>query len=239
MDILSYLVDFIVHLDKHMEILIDQYGIWIYAILFAIVFLETALVFTPFLPGDSLLFVAGTFAAVSLHKDFTLDWVMIVLIIAAILGNTCNYWIGRFIGKQLIKWRNGTLIKKESLEQTEEFYRRHGGKTVVISRFLPVFRSFAPFVAGIGKMPHGRFQSFNITGAVLWVVSMTLLGFFFGNVPFIRSNLSLIVVVMIAISFLPFIIFKILNRGRGKKPDELKPDGTPAAEANDKGDTDV
>lgn len=216
MEILALILDFLLHLDQHLAALIADYGIWVYAILFLIVFLETGVVVAPFLPGDSLLFVAGTLAAVSIDEFYTIEWLMLVLFVAAVLGNTSNYWIGRFIGDKILTWRNGKLIKKESLEKTQAFYDRHGGKTIVISRFLPIIRTFAPFVAGIGKMPHMRFQCFNVSGGALWVVSFTLLGYFFGNIPLIRDNLSLIVIAVIALSFVPIVIFKLLDRKYSK-----------------------
>lgn len=223
MEFLSLVLDVIIHLDRHLAALIADYGIWIYLILFLIVFLETGLVVAPFLPGDSLLFVAGTFAAVSIDEFYTIEWLILVLFTAAVLGNTSNYWIGRFIGDRILTWRDGKLIRKESLDKTQAFYDRHGGKTIVISRFLPIIRTFAPFVAGIGKMPHMRFQWFNISGGALWVLSLTLAGYFFGNIPLIRDNLSLIIVALIGLSFIPIIVFKIVDKKYSNSTDAEKP----------------
>ena len=203
MDFIALLIDFALHLDKHLALLVQQYGAWIYAILFAIVFSETGFVVTPFLPGDSLLFVAGALAALG---GMELGVLIAVLVAAAVLGNSLNYHIGRFLGPRVFHWENSRFFNRAALEKTHAFYDRHGGKALVISRFLPLFRTFAPFVAGIGAMSYPRFQVFNLAGALVWVVSLTLAGFFFGNLPWVQQNLSLMIVVIIVISLLPLAI---------------------------------
>ncbi len=203
MDFLLQFLDILLHLDKHLAVLVQQYGPWIYAILFFIIFAETGFVVTPFLPGDSLLFVAGALAALG-GMDIAL--LMATLFVAAVLGNQANYHIGRFIGPKVFHWESSRFFNKAALEKTHAFYERHGGKTVVVSRFLPLFRTFAPFVAGVGAMGYARFTAFNVTGALLWVVSLTLAGFWFGNVPWIRQNLTAVILGIIVVSFIPLLI---------------------------------
>jgi membrane-associated protein len=195
-------MDIIVHLDKHLALLVQQYGLWIYGILFFIVFAETGFVVTPFLPGDSLLFVAGALAAIG---EGGMDiWVLMgVLTAAAVLGNTLNYQIGRFLGPKVFHWENSRFFNKDALVKTHAFYEKHGGKTLVLSRFLPLFRTFAPFVAGIGSMTYARFTLFNLIGALAWVVSLCLAGYWLGNLPWVRANLSLIIVSIIAFTLVP------------------------------------
>ena len=203
MDLLLQFFDLLLHLDKHLAALVQQYGPWIYAILFFIIFAETGFVVTPFLPGDSLLFVAGALAALG-----GMDIVLLVatLAAAAISGNQVNYHIGRFIGPKVFHWEGSRLFNKAALQKTHAFYEKHGGKTVVVSRFLPLFRTFAPFVAGVGAMDYARFTLFNVTGALLWVVSLTAAGYWFGNVPWIKQNLTLVILGIIAVSFVPVVI---------------------------------
>ncbi|MBW7900735.1 MAG: DedA family protein [Rhodocyclaceae bacterium] len=203
MDLLLQLFDVLLHLDRHLAVLVQQYGPWIYAILFFIVFAETGFVVTPFLPGDSLLFVAGALAAVG---GMDLGPLMATLIVAAVLGNQVNYHIGRFIGPRVFHWENSRLFNRAALQKTHAFYEAHGGKTVVISRFLPLLRTFAPFVAGVGAMDYARFTAFNVGGAALWVVSLTLAGYWFGNVPWIKQNLAAVIVGIIIVSLLPVAI---------------------------------
>lgn len=203
MDLLLQFVDILLHLDRHLAALVTQYGPWIYAILFFIIFAETGFVVTPFLPGDSLLFVAGALAALG---GMDLATLLATLATAAVLGNQVNYHIGRFIGPRVFHWENSRFFNRAALEKTHAFYEKHGGKTVVISRFLPVFRTFAPFVAGVGAMGYLRFTGFNLTGALLWVGSLTLAGFWFGNVPWIRDNLTVVIVGIIVVSLLPVFI---------------------------------
>ena len=195
-------MDIVLHLDKHLALLVQQYGLWIYGILFFIVFAETGFVVTPFLPGDSLLFVAGALAAIG-EGGMDLLVLMGVLTVAAVLGNTLNYQIGRFLGPKVFHWENSRFFNKDALVKTHAFYEKHGGKTLVISRFLPLFRTFAPFVAGIGSMTYARFTLFNLVGALAWVVSLCLAGYWLGNLPWVRANLSLIIVGIIAFTLVP------------------------------------
>lgn len=199
-DLFAAFLDIVLHLDKHLAVLVQQYGVWIYAILFAIIFSETGFVVTPFLPGDSLLFVAGALAALG-GMDIAL--LIGVLVVAAALGNMLNYQIGRFIGPRVFKWDDSIFFNKAALRKTEIFYEIHGGKTLVISRFLPLLRTFAPFVAGVGKMDYLRFCFFNLIGAALWVVSLTLAGYFFGNLPWVQKNLTAVILGIIFISLIP------------------------------------
>ena len=202
MEYLAYFIDIVLHLDKHLAMLVQQYGQWIYVILFVIIFSETGFVVTPFLPGDSLLFVAGALAAVG---GMDLGVLMAVLMAAAILGNTLNYQIGRYLGPKVFHWEQTRFFNRAALDKTHAFYEKHGGKTLVISRFLPLFRTFAPFVAGIGAMGYARFTVFNLIGALAWVGSLTLAGYWFGNLPWIQQNLTLVIVAIIVISLLPVV----------------------------------
>ena len=200
MELLLFFWDLLVHLDKHLASLLQQYGVWVYLLLFLIVFCETGLVVTPFLPGDSLLFVAGTLWAAA---GLNVHALAALLIFAAISGNTINYWIGRYIGPRVFHWEDSRWFNRKALDRTHEFYERHGGKTIVITRFVPIIRTFAPFVAGVGSMSHARFQLFNVAGGVLWVVSLLYAGFFFGNIGFIRNNLTLVIFAIIGLSLAP------------------------------------
>ena len=211
MEFLAQFIDILLHLDKHLSVLVQQYGIWIYAILFFIIFAETGFVVTPFLPGDSLLFVAGALAALG-EGGMDIGTLIAVLATAAILGNMLNYHIGRYLGPRVFQWENSRLFNKAALEKTSRYYERHGGKTLVISRFLPLLRTFAPFVAGIGAMNYARFTFFNLAGALSWVLSLTLAGYWFGNLPWIRQNLSLVIVAIIAISLLPVAVGYLRQR---------------------------
>jgi membrane-associated protein len=211
MELLTYLVDLFLHLDRHLVVLIQEYGAWVYLILFLVIFAETGLVVTPFLPGDSLLFVAGTLAAAG-GMDIAL--LIALLCVAAILGDSVNYAIGKHAGDRLV--RSGRLIRAEHIERTHAFFERYGGKTIVIARFVPIVRTFAPFVAGLGQMSYGRFLLFNVGGGVLWVVSLTLAGYYFGNLPWVKSNLSLVIIGIIIASILPAVIEYLRHRGRGQ-----------------------
>jgi membrane-associated protein len=201
MEPFTLLLDFIIHLDQHLSLLIQTYGLWVYAILFLVVFLETGLVITPFLPGDSLLFAAGTFAAIGALDLATL---FIALSLAAIAGDALNYWIGYHMGPRV--FRRTRLFKKEYLERAEHFYEKHGRKTIFIARFLPIIRTFAPFVAGMGKMQYRRFAAYNVLGGVTWVALFLLGGFFFGNIPVVRENFALAITGIIIVSFVPPVI---------------------------------
>ncbi|AFM42798.1 putative membrane-associated protein [Desulfosporosinus acidiphilus SJ4] len=203
MDFIKVLVDLFLHLDKNLGAVIQSYGLWTYLILFALVFLETGLVVTPFLPGDSLLFVAGAFAA---SGSFNLVLLFIILGSAAILGDTVNYQIGHWVGPKAFSQSNTRLFKKENLERTQQFYHKHGGKTIIIARFIPVIRTFAPFVAGIGKMKYLRFLSYNLIGGIGWVAIILMCGYLFGNLPVVRNNFSFVILAIILISILPAII---------------------------------
>ena len=200
MEILLSLFNFITHLDAHLAELIRDYGVWIYAILFAIVFIETGVVVMPFLPGDSLLFIAGAFAA---QGEMSLTVLMVSLIAAAVLGNTSNYWIGRYFGPRVFQWENSKFFNKNAFDKAHAFYEKHGAITIIVTRFLPFLRTFSPFVAGVAAMTHGRFQFYNITGGLLWVVSLSLAGYFFGNIPIIKTHLTLIIIALIVIPALP------------------------------------
>lgn len=202
MELLTQFIDIVLHLDKHLALLVQQYGLWIYAILFIIVFAETGFVVTPFLPGDSLLFVAGALAALG-EGGMDIGTLIGVLLAAAVLGNSLNYQIGRYLGPKVFHWDNSRFFNKAALVKTHAFYEHHGGKTLVISRFLPLFRTFAPFVAGIGAMSYAKFQFFNLVGAAAWVVSLCLAGFWLGNLPWVKANLSLIIVGIIVVSLVP------------------------------------
>jgi membrane-associated protein len=203
--------DVVLHLDKHLAVLVQQYGLWIYGILFVIVFSETGFVVTPFLPGDSLLFVAGALAAIG-EGGMDIAVLMGVLTVAAVLGNTVNYHIGRFLGPKVFHWENSRLFNKGALLKTHLFYEKHGGKTLVISRFLPLFRTFAPFVAGIGAMSYVKFTLFNLIGALGWVVSLCLAGYWLGNMPWVKANLSVIIVGIIVFSLVPIGIGYVKSR---------------------------
>ena len=209
MEYIATFIDIVLHLDKHLALLVQQYGTWIYVILFAIIFSETGFVVTPFLPGDSLLFVAGALAALG---GMDIGVLLVVLVSAAALGNMLNYQVGRFLGPKVFHWENSRFFNKAALVKTHAFYEKHGGKTLVISRFLPLFRTFAPFVAGIGAMNYSRFTFFNLIGAASWVVSLTLAGYFFGNLPWIRANLSFVIMALILIPASPAFIAWIKHR---------------------------
>ncbi len=203
MDLIAGFLDLVVHLDQHLRALAQNYGNWIYAVLFLIVFLETALVVTPFLPGDSLLFVAGTIAAAG---ELHVHGLVLLLISAAIIGDSVNYAVGRYLGPRVFRFEDSRFFKRAYLERTHAFFERHGGKTVVIARFVPIIRTYAPFVAGIGAMSYRRFVLFNVTGAILWVATLTYAGYFFGNLPLVKDNLTLVIVGIIVLSIMPGII---------------------------------
>ncbi len=199
MEIISNLVDFILHLDVHLNTIIQNFGIWTYLILFLIIFLETGIVVTPFLPGDSLLFAAGSFAALGSLNPIAL---FLILTAAAILGDTVNYWIGHYIGPRAFSG-NVRFLKKEYLDRTHGFYEKHGGKTIILARFIPIIRTFAPFVAGIGAMTYPSFFFYNVIGAIAWVGLFVFGGYFFGNLQFVKDNFTIVIMAIIVISVLP------------------------------------
>jgi membrane-associated protein len=212
MELVSYFWDLLVHLDKHLANLLLQHGAWVYLLLFLIVFCETGLVVTPFLPGDSLLFIAGALAASGSNSgQLGLAPLNILLMAAAILGNTTNYWIGRHFGPKVFAWEDSRLFNRAAFNKAHAFYEHHGGKTIVITRFLPILRTFAPFVAGVAQMTHTRFQSYNIVGGMLWVAALTLAGYWFGNVSWVKNNLTWIILALIIIPGLPALIAVIRN----------------------------
>lgn len=209
MEFLETIIDIFLHIDVHLDNIIRSYGVWTYALLFGTIFMETGFVVTPFLPGDSLLFAAGTFAALgSLNV-----WLLFLLLFgAAVLGDTVNYWIGHRLGASVFE-KNYRFLKKEHLERTQAFYAKHGGKTIVIARFVPIVRTFAPFVAGVGTMAYGRFIVYNVFGAFLWTGLFLFLGYFFGNIPVVRHNFELVIPAIILLSVMPMVIeyFKARN----------------------------
>ena len=202
MEFLAQFLDIVLHLDVHLVALVQEYGLWIYAILFAIIFCETGLVVTPFLPGDSLLFVAGAVAA---SGAMEVNLLVALLIVAAIAGDLTNYAIGRWLGVKFFTDRSSKLLNPEHLVKAHEFYERHGGKAVIIARFLPILRTYIPFVAGLAAMDAKRFALFNVTGGILWVASLTYAGYFFGNIPWVKGNLTLIIIGIIVVSLLPLV----------------------------------
>jgi membrane-associated protein len=202
LELLGQLLDIVLHLDRHLVAMVQEYGVWIYAILFAIIFSETGFVVTPFLPGDSLLFVAGAVAA---SGGMNVHLLVFLLVVAAITGNMVNYAIGRWLGKRFFIDKRSRWLNPKHLETAHAFYEKHGGKAVVISRFLPIVRTYIPFVAGLGAMEPARFTMFNVVGAVLWVGSLCYAGFFFGNIPWIKGNLTLIIVGIIVVSLVPVV----------------------------------
>jgi len=213
MELINHLVELFLHLDEQLATIISQYGPWTYGILFAIIFMETGFVITPFLPGDSLLFAAGSFAGLgSLNL-----WVLLILLsIAAVVGDTVNYWIGHYMGDRAyhVKW-----IKKEYLDRTHAFFEKHGGKTIFLARFVPIVRTFAPFVAGMGRMSYGYFFSYNVFGGLFWVFLFTLMGYFFGNLPFVQKNFELVIIAIILISVVPAVweFFKARRESKMEK----------------------
>lgn len=212
MELLLKGMDILLHLDKYLDIMIQTMGLWSYVILFLIIFCETGLVVTPVLPGDSLLFAVGTFAAIG-SFDFTV--VTVVLAIAAIAGDTANYWIGSCLGPKVFHYEGSRFFNKQHLERTHQFYEKYGGKTIIIARFIPVIRTFAPFVAGIGSMTYRKFLAYNVVGGILWIFSLTLAGYFFGNIPVVRKNFSLVIMAIVVISCLPGVIEYLRQRGKG------------------------
>lgn len=218
MDLIHFFIDFILHIDKHLDQMIITYGIWVYVILFLIVFCETGLVVTPFLPGDSMLFVAGALAARATN-ELDVAILCIVLIAAAIIGDSTNFEIGKIFGKKLFSNPNSKIFKQEYLNKTHDFYKKYGGKTIILARFVPIVRTFAPFVAGMGRMHYYYFISYNVIGALAWVLIFTLAGYFVGNVEWVQSNLKLLIVAIILVSIIPAIFEIVKNKMKGTKPE--------------------
>ncbi len=202
MELLAWFIDLVLHLDKHLVELLTDYGPWIYVILFVIVFAETGFVVTPFLPGDSLLFAAGALAAIDTSNTLTAPMLSLVLVIAAIGGNTTNYHVGRWVGPRAFSGQI-RFLKVEYLRRTEAFFLKHGALTIVLSRFVPILRTCAPFVAGAARMPYGRFQAYNVAGGLGWVLSLTWAGYFFGNIPLIKNNFGVVTILIVVVSLLP------------------------------------
>jgi membrane-associated protein len=203
--LISWFIDLVLHLDKHLVDLLTQYDVWIYAILFAVIFCETGLVVTPFLPGDSLLFAVGALAAVDTSGTLNASLTFVLLATAAVLGNTLNYQIGRAIGPPAFSGRY-RLLKVEYLRRTEDFFRQHGGMAVALSRFMPIIRTFAPFVAGVGRMPYARFLAYNLVGGILWVTLFLWGGYLFGNIPVVKQNFGLVTLSIIVVSLIPLVV---------------------------------
>jgi len=216
MEVITYLIDLFLHLDKYLSEIIQNYGVLTYALLFVVIFMETGLVVTPFLPGDSLLFAAGTFASPALGSSLNIVLLWVLLSAAAILGDTANYWIGHYFGPRAFSGEV-RFLKKEYLDRTHAFYEKHGGKTIILARFVPIVRTFAPFVAGVGAMTYKHFVSYNVIGGLLWVTIFTLGGYFFGNLPFVKDNFSLVVIAIIVISVLPAVYEVVKSRMHSSK----------------------
>ncbi|MEZ2696555.1 DedA family protein [Hafnia alvei] len=216
MEYIHWVIDFILHIDVHLAELVAQYGVWVYAILFLILFCETGLVVTPFLPGDSLLFVAGALAALPTN-DLNVHTMVALMIAAAIIGDAVNYTIGRLFGEKLFSNPNSKIFRRSYLDKTHEFYNKHGGKTIILARFVPIVRTFAPFVAGMGHMSYRHFAIFNVVGALLWVLLFTYAGYLFGNVPVVQENLKLLIVAIIVLSILPGVIEVWRHKRAAKK----------------------
>ncbi len=211
MELIKTFFEIFMHLDKHLNVVIQDYGMWTYFILFLIIFCETGLVVTPILPGDSLLFAAGTFAAIGALE---VSWLFGLLTVAAILGDTVNYWIGNYFGPRIFRKEKVRFLNKEYLDRTHKFYEKYGGKTIIFARFVPIIRTFAPFVAGIGSMTYSRFIAYNISGAIVWIALFVFAGYYFGNIPAVKQNFTLVIIAIIFLSILPGIIEFIRHRYR-------------------------
>ena len=216
MEFIKFIIDFVLHIDVHLTELVAQYDTWVYVILFIIIFCETGLVVTPFLPGDSLLFVAGALSTLDTNH-LSVHLLVIVLIASAILGDGVNYFIGKYLGERLFNNPNSKIFRQSYLAKTHNFYEKYGGKTIILARFVPIVRTFAPFVAGMGRMTYLRFFSFNVIGGVIWVSLITYLGYFFGELDFVQNNLKILIVVIIVVSILPAIIEVLRERHKLKK----------------------
>lgn len=218
MEWITKIIDIVLHVDHYLAQIIASTGLWTYAILFIVIFIETGLVVTPFLPGDSLLFAAGALAATT--GELNILALFGLLALAAVLGDTANYWIGHAIGPKAFSG-NSRFFKKEYLERTHQFYEKHGGKTILLARFIPIIRTFAPFVAGIGEMTYSHFITYNVVGGILWTAIFIFGGYFFGNIPFVQENFSLVVIAIILISVLPAVVEIIRNRQKPKSTAEI------------------
>jgi membrane-associated protein len=218
---IKYLIDIFLHLDKYLSVVIGNYGTWTYALLFVVIFMETGLVVTPFLPGDSLLFAAGTFASPVLGSPLNIWGLWVLLCCAAVLGDTANYWIGHYIGPRAFSGEI-RLLKKEYLDRTHAFYEKHGGKTIILARFIPIIRTFAPFVAGVGAMTYGHFLAYNVIGGIAWVTLFTWMGYFFGNLEIVQENFSLVVIAIILLSISPAIYEVVKSRLSPEKKAEVE-----------------
>ena len=216
MQIIQLFLDLVLHLDKHLGSLIAQFGAWTYLLLFVVIFMETGLVVTPFLPGDSLLFAAGALAALD-GSPLHVGILFVVLASAAILGDTANYWIGHTIGPRVFR-ENVRFLKREYLDRTHAFYEKHGGKTIILARFIPIIRTFAPFVAGVGEMTYGHFISYNIIGGILWTALFIFAGYFFGNIPVVKNNFSIVIIAIVLISVMPAVIEYLRSRRKPQAP---------------------
>ncbi len=214
MELIRNLIELVMHLDKHLNVIIQTYGVWTYLLLFLVIFLETGLVVTPILPGDSLLFAAGTFAALG---SLNVGVLFVLLSIAAVGGDTVNYWIGHFVGPKVFSREDVRFLNKEYLERTHRFYEKHGGKTIILARFIPIIRTFAPFVAGIGKMSYWHFISYNVIGGLAWIALFTFGGYFFGNIPVVKDNFTLAILAIIFISLVPVMIEFVNHRLRSSR----------------------
>ncbi|MGA2914686.1 MAG: DedA family protein [Sedimentisphaerales bacterium] len=213
MELITNLIEYVLHLDKHLNNIIQIWGIWCYLIFFVIIFAETGLVVTPFLPGDSLLFALGTFAA---GGSLEIAWLFVILAAAAVLGDSANYTIGKYFGDIILRHQGKWFLKKEHIERTHQFYEKYGAKTIVLARFVPIVRTFAPFIAGVGKMTYLRFFSYNVVGGVLWITLFIFGGYFFGNIPVIKRNFTLVILAIIIISIMPAVIEIIREKRRSK-----------------------
>ena len=219
MELITYLIDLFLHLDEYLAGIISQYGAWTYGILFFVIFMETGFVVTPFLPGDSLLFAAGTFASPVMGEALNIYLLVGLLTLAAVLGDTANYWIGHFVGERAYGSR---WVKKEYIDRTHAFFEKHGGKTIFLARFVPIIRTFAPFVAGVGKMSYRYFFSYNVIGGIVWVPLFTFAGYFFGTLPFVQKNFEFVIIAIILISLIPVFFEAWKARQEGAKEKKIE-----------------
>ena len=205
------LIDFVLHLDKHLGVILERVGLWSYLLFFVVIFAETGLVVTPFLPGDSLVFTLGTLAATG---SLNIGWVFVVLSVAAILGDSANYAIGKYFGSIILKKEGTWFLKKEHIDRTHRFYEKYGSKTIVLARFVPIVRTFAPFVAGVGRMSYPHFLTYNVAGGLLWIALFAFGGYFFGNIPVVKNNFGIVIIAIIIISILPAVIEVLKEKRR-------------------------